>query len=64
MQPLLSVALSPELERNRIVSLKEAALLRGISVDTLKRCHADKIVQLSPRRRGMRIRDALAVDPA
>jgi hypothetical protein len=51
--------LSP-LERERIVSLAEAARLRGVSEDTLRRHNSDKIIQLSPRRQGMRVRDALA----
>jgi hypothetical protein len=43
----------------RIVSLQEAARLSAMSPDTLKRRHADKIITLSPRRLGMRVRDAL-----
>jgi hypothetical protein len=49
------------LELHRIVSLQEAAKLKSISVDTLKRRHADKIIVISPRRRGMRLRDALGL---
>ncbi len=45
----------------RIVSLKEAARLRGVSVDSLKRNCSEKILTLSPRRRGMRLADALMV---
>lgn len=52
------------LERNwielaRIVDLKEASRLSGMSIDTIKRRHSNKIIDLSPRRRGMRVRDAL-----
>jgi hypothetical protein len=47
------------LELARVVSLAEAARLAGISEDTIKRNHRDKILQLSQRRLGMRIRDAL-----
>jgi hypothetical protein len=43
----------------RIVSLREAAQLAGCSEDTLKRRHASKIIRISPRRLGMRLRDAL-----
>jgi hypothetical protein len=43
----------------RIVTLREAAQLAGCSEDTLKRRHSAKIIRLSPRRLGMRIRDAL-----
>jgi hypothetical protein len=43
----------------RIVTLREAAQLAGCSEDTLKRRHSSKIIRISPRRLGMRIRDAL-----
>ena len=48
-----------DIELERIVSLKEAVRLSGMSEDTLKRRHSDKIMRLSPGRLGMRIRDAL-----
>jgi hypothetical protein len=47
------------LELQRIISLTEAAHLRGVSVDTIKRQHRDQIIRLSPRRLGMRLQDAL-----
>jgi hypothetical protein len=47
------------IELQRIAPLSEAARLSGISKDSLQRHHADKILQLSPRRLGMRVRDAL-----
>jgi hypothetical protein len=57
---------SPEqlsaLELQRIAPLQEAARLAGVSIDTLKRRHRDKILQLSERRQGMRVRDALMLD--
>jgi hypothetical protein len=56
-----TVPLARELELLRVVSLKEAAAVGGVSVDTLRRRRADKILQLSPRRKGMRLRDALAL---
>jgi hypothetical protein len=46
-------------ELQRVINLKEASRLSGLSVDTIRRRHSDKIIDLSPRRRGMRIRDAL-----
>ena len=52
------------LELQRIVSLQEAARLSAMSPDTLKRRHADKIITLSPRRLGMRVRDALMLSSA
>jgi hypothetical protein len=50
-------------ERLRIVPLSEASRLSGISPDGLKRHHSDKLIQLSPRRIGMRQADALMLDP-
>jgi hypothetical protein len=51
--------LSPARELDRIVSLREARKISSLSPDTLKRNHADKLVRLSPRRLGIRLRDAL-----
>jgi predicted HTH domain antitoxin len=53
--------LSREFELARIVSLDEAARLRNVSVDTLMRHERDRIIRLSPRRLGMRLKDALAL---
>ena len=47
------------LELQRITSLQEASHLSGMSIDTLKRRYTEKIIRLSPRRLGMRVRDAL-----
>jgi len=47
------------LELQRIVNLQEASRLSGMSPDTLKRRHSERIIQLSPRRLGMRVKDAL-----
>ena len=52
------------LELNRIASLQEASRLSGLSRDSLRRHHADKIVKLSPRRSGMRVVDALTIQQA
>ena len=43
----------------RIVEPHEAERLSGVSWDTLKRRHADKIVRMSERRVGMRVGHAL-----
>jgi hypothetical protein len=51
--------LAPELELERILSLQEAETITTLSPDSWKRHHADKIVRLSPRRLGVRLRDAL-----
>src|SRR5262245_19998374 len=49
------------IELQRVAPLAEASRLSGLSIDTLKRRHADKIVRLSPRRLGMRVKDALLI---
>ena len=49
-------------ELERVVPLPEAARLRSISVDTLKRRYAHLIVNLSPRRRGMKLKHALCLE--
>jgi hypothetical protein len=49
------------IELQRVVNLKEAAHPSGLSVDSIKRHHADKIIVLSPRRKGMRIGVALTL---
>jgi hypothetical protein len=49
------------LELHRIVSLQKASQLSGLSPDSLRRHHADRIVRLSPRRSGMRVIDALMI---
>ena len=51
--------LSPELELEQIISLQRAEKVSGLSADSWKRHHADKIIELSPRRLGVRLRDAL-----
>jgi hypothetical protein len=48
----------------RIVPLKQASELSSLSEDTLRRRYPDKIVKLSERRQGMRLGDALLLDPA
>ena len=47
----------------RIVPLKQASELSSLSEDTLKRRYPDKIIKLSERRQGMRLGDALLLDP-
>jgi hypothetical protein len=51
-------ALSP-VELARIVPISEAVRLSGISEDGWRRHHRGKLVRLSPRRVGVRLRDAL-----
>jgi hypothetical protein len=52
----------PPTERLRIVSLNEAAKLAGCSAENLRRHYGDKIIQISPRRCGMRVGDALLLN--
>lgn len=51
--------LSPRLELDQIISLREAEKISTLSPSSWKRNHPDKIVELSPRRLGVRLRDAL-----
>ena len=50
------------IEREGIVSIGEAAKLRGVHPDTLKENESDKLIQISPRRLGMRRKHALMLD--
>jgi hypothetical protein len=52
----------PLVERLRIVSLAEASRLSGISIDGIRRHHAEKLIRLSPRRLGIRLGDALLLN--
>ncbi len=49
------------LELLRVITLAEASRLSGLSLDTLKRTYPNKIIRLSERRVGMRLKDALAL---
>jgi hypothetical protein len=51
--------LSRELELEQIVPLEQAQELSSLSRGTILREHQDKLIKLSPRRIGMRLRDAL-----
>ena len=55
----MTFKLPSALQLDRIISLQEAEKVSSLSVDSWKRHHADKIVGLSPRRLGVRLRDAL-----
>ncbi len=56
--------LPSSLELDRIISLPEAEKVSSLSVNSWKRHHADKVVKLSPRRLGVRLRDALMIAKA
>ena len=49
------------LELESVKPLPEVEKITSLSTDTLKRHHPDKIVKLSPRREGMKLRHALAI---
>ena len=55
--------LLPPLELLRVAPLAECEHLSGLSKDSLKRHHSDKIKKLSKRREGMRVCDALMLNP-
>jgi len=57
---LSRVELSPEQEKNRRISVKQAAELRGISPDTFRRHYGHLIRQESPRRQTVKLGDALS----
>jgi hypothetical protein len=51
---------------DRIASLREAAAIRGVSIDTLRRMGARgeiEILHLSPRRRGVRLSNLIPCTP-
>ena len=50
------------LERKRIARPKECEKLSGVSWDTLKRAHGDKIKHISERCSGMTIEDLLQLN--
>jgi hypothetical protein len=49
------------LEMQSVVRMAVAERITSLSADTLRRNHPDLIVQLSARRHGMRLCDALAI---
>src|SRR5262245_24272086 len=51
----------PELSLEAIITLPEVSAITGLSVDSLKRHHAHLIRRLSPRRIGMKLKDAIGL---
>jgi hypothetical protein len=49
------------LELERVLPLAEVEKLTNLSPDTLKRRYPEIVVQLSPRRVGMKLKHALAI---
>jgi hypothetical protein len=52
------------LELERVAGMPEVERLTNLSSDTLKKHYRNKIVHVSPRRIGMRVKDALAIGKA
>jgi hypothetical protein len=59
MPPNDDVKLPSKNELDRIITLQEAEQVSSLSPTSWKRNHRDKLVELSPRRLGIRLRDAL-----
>jgi hypothetical protein len=53
--------LSLQLEQRRILSRRQTEEVTSLSWDTIERHHPEIIIQLSPRRDGVRLGDALAI---
>jgi hypothetical protein len=49
------------LELERVLPLSAVTEITSLSHDSLIRHHKEKIVELSPRRRGMKLRNVLAI---
>jgi hypothetical protein len=49
------------LELESVLPLPEVEEITSLSEDSIKRHHRDKLVNLSPRRVGMKLRHALAI---
>lgn len=52
------------IEAQRVVPLKEAARLAGVSIDTLRKHYRNLIVRVGPKRVGMRLGDVLGIGQA
>jgi hypothetical protein len=57
----MTYQLPAERELDRNISLQEAEKISNLSPDSWKRNHRDKIIKLSARRVGIRLRDALMI---
>jgi hypothetical protein len=49
------------LELESVLPLPEVEKITSLSSDTIKRHHSDKIVNLTPRRQGMKLKHALVI---
>jgi hypothetical protein len=57
----MTTSLSNELAPHRKISVRAAAELNDLSEDTFRRRYSHLIVDVSPRRQAVRLRDALAI---
>ena len=64
MNPIKTAVLPPEVMLKRIITVAEAAELRGVHPATFKREHPHLVLKLSKRRVGVRLADVLALDNA
>jgi hypothetical protein len=55
----MMLPLSRELQLECFIPVSEAARMQAMSEDTFRKENADKIVDLSDRRQGIRLRDVL-----
>lgn len=62
--PKESFKLPAELVLEQIITLQEAKEVSSLSPDSLKRNHAEKIMELGPHRLGIRLGDALMLGKA
>ena len=53
------IPLAPDVERRRIISVPEAAELKGVSKDTFERHYRHLIRKLSPHRKGVMLGDVI-----
>jgi hypothetical protein len=59
MPTIQEIKLTPEQEKRRRISVREAARLRGISEDTFRRHFGHLIEKITPRRLVVRLGDVL-----
>jgi hypothetical protein len=60
----LTFELPPGLAGERVLTLDQVSELTTLSIDTLTRAYSDKILYLSPKRRGMKLKHAVSLGQA
>jgi hypothetical protein len=61
---MVEVNIPDEHKLDQIVSVKVGSEVSGLSAISWKRNHPSKLIRLGPRRVGIRLRDALMLEPA